>query len=63
MLYSLRQLCISLSSQLLAQGLIDCHRNASGAGETFALAAFVSGRNRLENEGAIALAEAFRVSQ
>ncbi|XP_065835094.1 ran GTPase-activating protein 1-like [Oscarella lobularis] len=47
--------------KLLAQGLIDCHRNASGAGETFALAAFVSGRNRLENEGAIALAEAFRI--
>ncbi|WP_235438880.1 hypothetical protein [Candidatus Rhodobacter oscarellae] len=46
---------MSLSSQL-AQGLYigDCHANASSMGEKFALAAFVSGRNWLENEGAMA---------
>jgi Ran GTPase-activating protein (RanGAP) involved in mRNA processing and transport len=39
--------------------LIACHKNSGG---TFALKQFVAGRNRLENEGAQALANAFEVN-
>ena len=48
-------------SQLLAQALLRCHEEAALAGQKLALEVFVSGRNRLENEGAAALSEVFEV--
>ncbi|CAF1169242.1 unnamed protein product [Adineta steineri] len=44
--------------KLLAEALIACHKNSGGK---FALKQFVAGRNRLENEGAQALAKAFEI--
>ncbi|CAF1156923.1 unnamed protein product [Adineta steineri] len=44
--------------KLLAEALIACHKNSGGK---FALKQFVAGRNRLENEGAQALAKAFEL--
>ncbi|XP_038639429.1 ran GTPase-activating protein 1b [Scyliorhinus canicula] len=46
--------------QILAAALGECHRLSSALGKPMALKVFVAGRNRLENEGAIALAEAFK---
>ena len=46
---------------ILAQALIECHRNAMQAGVSFTLKKFVCGRNRIENERAKPLAEAFKV--
>ena len=43
--------------------MLDCHSEAMKEGHRFALEVFQSGRNRLENEGAIALAEVFQVLQ
>lgn len=51
-----------LSPQILAAALTECHRKSSAQGKPLALKVFVAGRNRLENDGATALAEAFRVS-
>lgn len=48
--------------QILAAALTECHRKSSAQGKPLALKAFVAGRNRLENDGATALAEAFGVS-
>jgi Ran GTPase-activating protein 1 len=48
----------SMGGKLLAEALIACHQNSEGK---FALKQFVAGRNRLENEGAQALAKAFEV--
>lgn len=39
--------------------MIECHQKAIKAGKFFELEIFVAGRNRLENPGAKALAEAF----
>lgn len=47
--------------KLLAKCLLDCHQSSSAAGTPLQLATFISGRNRLENAGATALAEAFAV--
>ena len=49
--------------EILANALIECHKNASQAGAKFALKTFVCGRNRIENERAIPLAEAFKLIQ
>lgn len=38
---------------------MDCHRNATRDKQQFKLKTFIAGRNRLENPGATALAEAF----
>ncbi|XP_049789716.1 ran GTPase-activating protein 1 isoform X2 [Schistocerca nitens] len=46
--------------KMLAKGLLDCHRNSKSAGRPLALKVFIAGRNRLENEGAKALAEVFK---
>ncbi|XP_072889941.1 ran GTPase-activating protein 1b [Hemitrygon akajei] len=46
--------------QILAAALNDCHRRSSESGKPMALKVFIAGRNRLENEGAIALAGAFK---
>ena len=48
-------------SQILARALLECHEEASKEGHKFALEVFQSGRNRLENEGATALAQVFQV--
>ena len=47
--------------QLLSKALMECHEEADKAGQRLALEVFVAGRNRLENEGAIALSEVFEV--
>jgi Ran GTPase-activating protein 1 len=45
--------------KILSEALLLCHQQASESGLKFALEVFQSGRNRLENEGAMALAEVF----
>uniref|UniRef100_A0A8C3DC77 Ran GTPase-activating protein 1 n=1 Tax=Corvus moneduloides TaxID=1196302 RepID=A0A8C3DC77_CORMO len=47
--------------KILAAALKDCHRKSSAQGKPLALKIFVAGRNRLENDGATALAEAFGI--
>lgn len=47
--------------QILAASLIQCHKNSSEGGAPLSLKVFVAGRNRLENDGATALAQAFQV--
>ncbi|XP_069131445.1 ran GTPase-activating protein 1-like [Argopecten irradians] len=46
--------------KMLSQCLLDCHKSSSAAGKPLALRVFISGRNRLENDGATALAAAFK---
>lgn len=47
--------------QILAASLIQCHKQSSEKNEPLSLKVFVAGRNRLENDGATALAQAFQV--
>ncbi|CAI9576712.1 unnamed protein product [Staurois parvus] len=47
--------------KILAAALIEAHRKSSSLGKPLALKMFVAGRNRLENDGATALAEAFQL--
>ncbi|KAM6899127.1 ran GTPase-activating protein 1-like [Lycodopsis pacificus] len=47
--------------KILAEALIDGHRQSSAHGAPLKLRVFVAGRNRLENEGASALAKAFQL--
>uniref|UniRef100_H3C9I5 Ran GTPase-activating protein 1 n=1 Tax=Tetraodon nigroviridis TaxID=99883 RepID=H3C9I5_TETNG len=47
--------------KILAEALMECHRQSTAAGAPLRLRVFVAGRNRLENEGAFALAKAFRL--
>lgn len=47
--------------KILADALIDCHRQSSAHGAPLKLRVFIAGRNRLENEGARALAKAFQL--
>uniref|UniRef100_A0A671U178 Ran GTPase-activating protein 1 n=1 Tax=Sparus aurata TaxID=8175 RepID=A0A671U178_SPAAU len=47
--------------KILAEALIECHRQSSAHGAPLKLRVFIAGRNRLENEGARALAKAFQV--
>ncbi|XP_063796803.1 ran GTPase-activating protein 1 isoform X2 [Pseudophryne corroboree] len=47
--------------KILAAALTECHKKSSSFGKPLALKVFVAGRNRLENDGATALAEAFRL--
>ncbi|CAF0937403.1 unnamed protein product, partial [Didymodactylos carnosus] len=52
----------SMGGKMLAEALINCHRNSiKSGGQTFSLNTFICGRNRLENEGATALAKAFTI--
>jgi len=46
---------------MLAESLLACHAASVTAGQPLSLKQFVSGRGRLEDEGAIALADAFKV--
>jgi hypothetical protein len=47
---------------MLAQALNDCLKASKEAGSPLSLKTFIVGRNRLENEGAIALSEFFKVT-
>lgn len=47
--------------KILAEALTECHRQSSALGNPLKLRVFIAGRNRLENEGASALAKAFQV--
>lgn len=47
--------------KLLSEAFIKCHESSSLAGCPFALKVFISGRNRLEDEGAKALSKAFKI--
>lgn len=47
--------------KLLASALLDCYNSSKKQGKPLALKVFIAGRNRLENEGAKALAEVFKV--
>ncbi|KAJ3607934.1 hypothetical protein NHX12_024985 [Muraenolepis orangiensis] len=47
--------------KILAEALTECHRRSSALGAPLRLQVFVAGRNRLENEGATALAQAFQL--
>nr|XP_012298755.1 LOW QUALITY PROTEIN: ran GTPase-activating protein 1-like [Aotus nancymaae] len=49
-------------NKILAAALTECHWKSSVQSKPLALKVFVAGRNRLENDGATALAEAFRVT-
>lgn len=46
-------------ARMLAKSLSECHTAAAAAGTPFKLRVFIAGRNRLENEGARALADVF----
>ncbi|XP_078324728.1 ran GTPase-activating protein 1-like [Crassostrea virginica] len=46
--------------KMLAECLTECHQNSVKAGKPLKLRVFVSGRNRLENPGATALAGVFK---
>lgn len=47
--------------KILAAALTDCHKKSSADGAPLSLKVFVAGRNRLENDGATALAQAFQL--
>ncbi|XP_035511370.1 ran GTPase-activating protein 1a [Morone saxatilis] len=47
--------------KILAASLTQCHKKSSEEGTPLSLKVFVAGRNRLENDGATALAHAFQV--
>ncbi|KAM6897514.1 ran GTPase-activating protein 1b [Xenentodon cancila] len=47
--------------KILAEALTECHRQSSALGAPLRLRVFIAGRNRLENEGASALAKAFQL--
>lgn len=46
----------------MSDALLQCHKASVEADKVFELKVFVAGRNRLENEGATALAGAFNVN-
>uniref|UniRef100_A0A8R1Y160 Ran-GTPase activating protein 1 C-terminal domain-containing protein n=1 Tax=Onchocerca volvulus TaxID=6282 RepID=A0A8R1Y160_ONCVO len=52
---------LGAGGKIIAKALIRCHANARKDGQNFQLKTFIAGRNRLEDPGAFALAEAFQV--
>uniref|UniRef100_UPI00358EE50B ran GTPase-activating protein 1-like n=1 Tax=Myxine glutinosa TaxID=7769 RepID=UPI00358EE50B len=46
--------------KILAEALLECQKGARAANQPMVLRVFVAGRNRLENDGATALAEALK---
>ncbi|KAK6101894.1 Leucine Rich repeat family protein [Brugia pahangi] len=52
---------LGAGGKIIGKALIRCHINAQKDGQIFQLKTFVAGRNRLEDPGAFALAEAFQV--
>lgn len=59
--YVRRKILCLLTPQILAASLTQCHKKSSAEGAPLGLKVFVAGRNRLENDGATALAQAFQV--
>ncbi|XP_065357728.1 ran GTPase-activating protein [Calliphora vicina] len=63
--YSLQELHMNncglgiYGGRMLSEAIIDCHRNSTAAGTPLKLKVFIGGRNRLENEGAKAIAKIF----
>lgn len=49
--------------KMLAQALLDCYAASVAAGSPLKLKVFIAGRNRLENDGAKALAQVFEKIQ
>ncbi|KAM4524331.1 ran GTPase-activating protein 1b [Odontesthes bonariensis] len=47
--------------KILAEALMECHRQSAAVRAPLRLRVFIAGRNRLENEGASALAKAFQL--
>uniref|UniRef100_A0A3B3S795 Ran GTPase activating protein 1 n=1 Tax=Paramormyrops kingsleyae TaxID=1676925 RepID=A0A3B3S795_9TELE len=47
--------------KILAAALMECHKQSSAVGSPLSLKIFIAGRNRLENDGATALAQAFQM--
>uniref|UniRef100_A0A8C5B4C0 Ran GTPase activating protein 1 n=1 Tax=Gadus morhua TaxID=8049 RepID=A0A8C5B4C0_GADMO len=47
--------------KILAAALTECHKKSSALGAPLRLKVFIAGRNRLENDGARALAQAFQL--
>ncbi|KAJ8406667.1 hypothetical protein AAFF_G00295830 [Aldrovandia affinis] len=47
--------------KILATALTECYKQSSAVGAPLRLKVFIAGRNRLENEGASALAKAFKL--
>lgn len=47
--------------KILAAALTECHKKSSELGAPLSLKVFIAGRNRLENDGATALAQAFQL--
>ncbi|XP_077864731.1 ran GTPase-activating protein 1-like [Saccoglossus kowalevskii] len=64
--YSIRELRFNNNGlgigggKILSAALIECHKKSSAAGKPLSLQLFIAGRNRLENDGATALALAFK---
>ncbi|MFH4982949.1 hypothetical protein AB6A40_009658 [Gnathostoma spinigerum] len=50
---------LGAGGKIIARALRNCYQNAARDGCKFHLKSFIAGRNRLENPGALALAEAF----
>lgn len=48
-------------AKIISESLIYCHNAAKSAGTRFKLKVFIAGRNRLENDGSKALADAFKL--
>ncbi|XP_052467220.1 ran GTPase-activating protein 1 isoform X1 [Carassius gibelio] len=65
--YTLRELRLNNcgmgigGGMVLASALTECHKRSSAAGSPLRLKVFIAGRNRLENDGATALAKAFKL--
>ncbi|KAF4106633.1 ran GTPase-activating protein 1b [Onychostoma macrolepis] len=65
--YTLRELRLNNcgmgigGGMVLASALTECHKQSSAAGSPLRLKVFIAGRNRLENNGATALAKAFKL--
>uniref|UniRef100_A0A672Q8N0 Ran GTPase-activating protein 1 n=1 Tax=Sinocyclocheilus grahami TaxID=75366 RepID=A0A672Q8N0_SINGR len=65
--YTLRELRLNNcgmgigGGMVLASALTECHKQSSAAGSPLRLKVFIAGRNRLENDGATALAKAFKL--
>ena len=55
-------ICVSFRTfQMLSKALLECHEEALKAGQKLTLEVFVCGRNRLEDVGARALSQVFKV--
>uniref|UniRef100_A0A915KSN4 Ran GTPase-activating protein 1 n=1 Tax=Romanomermis culicivorax TaxID=13658 RepID=A0A915KSN4_ROMCU len=48
-------------ARIISESLIYCYNSAKNAGTKFELKVFIAGRNRLENDGSKALADAFKL--